>query len=60
MIKEINIKINKANLKSTREKLLERKKEILNDLDECREIGYYCEQDINYHLAGLFDKLNHT
>jgi len=59
LLHNINIKIKKANLKSTREKLLEKKKEIQNDLNECRRIGYYCQKSIHCHLTELFNKLNY-
>jgi len=60
MIYDINIKIRKANLKSTRENLLKKKKEIKADYDESNHIGYRCQQSCILHLSYLYDLLNNN
>lgn len=58
MLHEINKKIKKANLKSTKQNLLKKKKEIQSDYDECQRISLKCQESINWHLSDLFDNLH--
>jgi len=58
-IREINIKINKAVLKTTKEKLLLEKKNIIDDYSNWLYIGWRCEQNIQISLNQLYDVNNY-
>ena len=57
-LKNINIKIAKANLKTTKEKLIEEKQKILNNYKTSLYIEFLCEKSTQRGLSDLYEQLD--